>query len=337
MQANAHHHNQLPSPSKQSPEWDVCLRNLQADENSTILSNGSQTSAEDTASSWSSNHSSSRTVTSPSLRNAALMNPLTMAPPTTQPARVSAAVLKSRESAYTILAACRSSLVQQELTRLTKARRGAGEWISFWRDIYDPKLYRALSRLVGEAMIDTDAIFRGVVTRLCAIISETTAEMQRGESEKQIKRQWQRFEQRVRAFTMYRAEAVDRRLGELRETVEAIPIEVGDDLFMSLKRSIFAIDVTADYEFDDDDDDEEDLCDQENIETYTEEYEAEEDEGSVIETTAHEDPDGHPVYTDGFHHEMEQNLTEETNAAVEVEIVPRNVPVQSASNGKGLL
>lgn len=297
----------FPEHSKNEQHaWDVRWRTSQTEERRPS-SHGSTTSEDGRSFSWSQDGS----IASNSTEDIAVHTgpSVDTKPANTQPLSVPPALQASRKSAIDVLIACRGCVIEQERERLSKARVGTGVWLSFWRSVYEPRLYRALSRLVAEATADINAMFKSVTDRLCVVIAETMDEMAASESKKQIKMHWKKFEQRVRAVTGYRAKAVDERLEELRETVEAIPITVGSDLFQSLKRSIFAVDVTADYEFDDSAD----------------RVGASSGSGSARAVEyVRLDPDlvTRPGFSDDFQVAMEQGIIEDLTAAMEDDDAP---------------
>lgn len=157
------------------------------------------------------------------------------------------ATAAAREWKLNILASCRERLLAQERARLTKGRIGTRAWVTFWKDVYEPRLYRALGGRVSEAATDVDRAFRGATGRLCGIIARTAEGVVAAESQAQMEACWRAFERRVRHVTAGRARAVNGRLQALRESIEGVPISVSDGLWDGLKRNIFAVDITADY------------------------------------------------------------------------------------------
>ncbi|PGH26801.1 hypothetical protein AJ80_01567 [Polytolypa hystricis UAMH7299] len=160
---------------------------------------------------------------------------------------ISPTVSAARNHAMQVLAACRSSLLMHELTRMRKARVGFHNWMAFWRRIYDPAVARALFDQVSIVFPKIDKVFQEMSERLYSITRDTGERMMRASSDAEIFALWEEMERWVITYRRFRQLHVKVLLENLRCNLERIPVDVPDGLWDDLKRGVFALDSEGNY------------------------------------------------------------------------------------------
>ncbi|ODH52116.1 hypothetical protein GX48_01670 [Paracoccidioides brasiliensis] len=162
-------------------------------------------------------------------------------------ASVPPSVLEARKNAKYVLNNCRATLLALELTRMRKSRIGMSSWVAFWHRIYDPELARAICATIVRVAPKIDKVFRSIAKELFDLSYKIGADIERATTDAQIIRCWQLMEQETVAYRNLRERYVTAILEDLRLSIEAIPVDISDDLFNDLKRAIFVVDPTGNY------------------------------------------------------------------------------------------
>ncbi|PGH02999.1 hypothetical protein GX51_04317 [Blastomyces parvus] len=168
-------------------------------------------------------------------------------PPPTKFVPIPPSVLKAREDAKYILNNCRTTLLSLELTRMRKSRIGMSSWVAFWQRIYSPELAKVICTTIASAAPKIDKVFRSVAKELFNITYRAAENMAMATTEAQITQCWQLMEQETITYRNLRDRYVRAILEDLRLSIEAIPVDISDELFDDLKRAIFAVDPSGNY------------------------------------------------------------------------------------------
>ncbi|EER39105.1 conserved hypothetical protein [Histoplasma capsulatum H143] len=168
-------------------------------------------------------------------------------PPSMTFAPVPPSVIKARKNAKDVLNNCRITLLSLELTRMRKSRIGMSSWVAFWHQIYSQGLAEAICATILRAAPKVDKVFRSVAKELFEITYKAGENIEMATTEAQIVQCWQLMEQETIAYRDLRDRYVKAILEHLRFSIEAIPVDISDDLFDDLKRAIFVVDPRGNY------------------------------------------------------------------------------------------
>ncbi|OJD17062.1 hypothetical protein AJ78_02810 [Emergomyces pasteurianus Ep9510] len=156
-------------------------------------------------------------------------------------------VLEARKTAKYILNNCRTTLLSLELTRMRKSRIGMSSWVAFWHRIYSQELANSICATVVCAVPKVDKVFRSVAKELFEITYKVGENIEMATTDAQIIQCWQLMEQETITYRNLRDRYVRAILEDLRVSIEAIPVDISDELFDDLKRAIFVVDSTGNY------------------------------------------------------------------------------------------
>ncbi|PYH41212.1 uncharacterized protein BP01DRAFT_279068, partial [Aspergillus saccharolyticus JOP 1030-1] len=153
----------------------------------------------------------------------------------------------TRRTALYTLTLCRNVIAILELTRLRKSRIGLLHWIEFWHQYYGQRFGRALAAHVTHALGRIDSLFRAVASDLHQLTQRVHDAVAAATSEVEILRLLERMEDEVGVRRRRRRKKAQSTIRRMRANLEAIPVQVSDDLLDDLKRGVFALDVYCDY------------------------------------------------------------------------------------------
>lgn len=154
---------------------------------------------------------------------------------------------RTQHGALQTLALCRSVITVLELTRLRKSRTGQLYWLAFWDRLYERSLSRVLAARLTRALARIDALFRAVARDLHQLTQQAELAVRQATSEKEVVWILELLEDDVGVWRRRRRKKAQAILNRMRESIEAIPIVVSDELFDDMKRGVFALDVFCDY------------------------------------------------------------------------------------------
>ncbi|KAL2373201.1 hypothetical protein, variant [Blastomyces gilchristii SLH14081] len=168
-------------------------------------------------------------------------------PPPAKSVSVPPSVLEAREDAKDILNNCHTALLSLELTRMRKSRIGMSSWVAFWQRIYSPELAKVICTTIASAAPKVDKVFQSVAKELFNITYRAAENIKMATTEAQIIQCWQLMEQETIAYRNLRDRYVRAIMEDLRVRIEAIPVDISDELFDDLKRAIFVVDPSGNY------------------------------------------------------------------------------------------
>ncbi|GAD94227.1 isoamyl alcohol oxidase [Paecilomyces variotii No. 5] len=156
-------------------------------------------------------------------------------------------LLQARGDALQTLSVCRNVIACLELTRMRKSRIGFAYWVDFWERIYERPLARSLISRVSIVRAKVDTIFQKTSKELTHLTWEVEKGIAAVGSEKEVLKLLERMETDVAAHRRRRRRSAQGLLDKLRDSIEQIPVDVTDELFVDLKRGVFALDPFCDY------------------------------------------------------------------------------------------
>ncbi|PGH33600.1 hypothetical protein GX50_03588 [[Emmonsia] crescens] len=168
-------------------------------------------------------------------------------PPPTTFAPIPPSIIEARKNAKHVLNNCRATLLSLELTRMRKSRIGMSSWVAFWHRIYSQELAKAICATIVRAAPKIDKVFRSVAKELFDLSYKTGENIEMATTEAQIFQCWLLMEQETITYRNLRDRYVRVILDDLRMSIEAIPVDISDELFDDLKRAIFVVDPTGNY------------------------------------------------------------------------------------------
>ncbi|OAX83069.1 hypothetical protein ACJ72_02573 [Emergomyces africanus] len=168
-------------------------------------------------------------------------------PPPAPFATVPPSVLEARKNAKHILNNCRTTLLSLELTRMRKSRIGMSSWVAFWHRIYSQELAKSICATIVCAVPKIDKVFRSIAKELFEITYKVGENIEMATTEARIIQCWQLMEQETITYRDLRDRYVSTILEDLRVSIEAIPVDISNELFDDLKRAIFVVDSTGNY------------------------------------------------------------------------------------------
>ncbi|KAK2785737.1 hypothetical protein FQN52_008286 [Onygenales sp. PD_12] len=160
---------------------------------------------------------------------------------------VSPSVPEARRNARVVLNNCRSSLLFLELTRMRQSRIGLSNWVAFWYRIYSANLAKVICSTIAAAAPKIDKVFRSVAKALFDLSYQTGESIEEATTDELILRLWEAMEKQTIAYREVRDRYVNSILEDLRIRIEAIPVDITDELFNDLRRAIFYVDPFGNY------------------------------------------------------------------------------------------
>lgn len=154
---------------------------------------------------------------------------------------------ETRTNAQCTVARCRSIISSLEANRMYKSRMGWSQWMSFWEAMYDRQFSRAISIRVTNALSKVNQLFQLVSTDLQTLAAGTQDAVNRAASEWDTLKALEDFEKEVGVIRRRRRKRARSILERLRNSLEALPAGVSDELFDDMKRAVFALDYLYDY------------------------------------------------------------------------------------------
>ncbi|OJD26685.1 hypothetical protein ACJ73_01934 [Blastomyces percursus] len=168
-------------------------------------------------------------------------------PPPNKSVPVPPSVLEAREDAKDILNNCRTALISLELMRMRKSRIGMSNWVAFWQRIYSPELTKVICTTIASAAPKVDKVFQSVAKDLFNITYRAAENIKMATTEAQIIQCWQLMEQETITYRNLRDRYIRTIMEDLRVSIEAIPVDISNELFDDLKRAIFVVDPSGNY------------------------------------------------------------------------------------------
>lgn len=166
--------------------------------------------------------------------------------PTTDEAE-SRSIADARTQALYTLSVCRNVIASLEVTRIWKSRVGFIHWRAFWYQVYARPYGRLITRRVALARLQIEELFRFIARYFQRLTQHTEESMRRFQSEDPIWESMRILEITVVMWRHRRRKRAQEILNAMRSSLESIPIIVTDELFIDMKRGVFALDAVCDY------------------------------------------------------------------------------------------
>lgn len=159
----------------------------------------------------------------------------------------SRAVADARAGTLYTLSVCRNVIMSLEVTRIRKSRVGFIHWQAFWLRIYARPYGRMIATRVAVARFKIEQLFRFVAHLFQRFTQRTEECILQLHTEDPIWESMRILETTVVRWRHRRRKRAQKILNKMRLSIEAIPVTISDDLFIDMKRGVFALDAVCDY------------------------------------------------------------------------------------------